>query len=638
MIPRKQPGKSLLVSALALACMLCIPCGAQAAAAVDSPTTAPRVLLVSSILDGADVLAAAARDDVLVVKYKTRRATLDSLVRRVEKVLNGRQCASIAIAAHDFGSAKFYLTGSETISLASTVSSPSQQDFWWRMGAFLEEGGRIDLLSCGLASNDQGAILVAALEECSGVNFAASNDKTGNPATGGNWVLETDGIDVADLYFDPLCLPLYQASLSTSVHKVAGEDAGGTYDGKASDRFGFDVAISGDYAVVGAPMVDDNTVAEGETLDQDWGQAYVFERDQGGSDNWGFVKSLRPVGPSGKELRYDDEFGRSVGIDGTVIVVGCARWWGNDGAVFIYYKDEGGVDNWGLKAEKYNPATGDEELGWDVAISGNYIVAGAKYDDYTNKYGGAYIYEKDHGGADTWGTRATLTASSQSWNDAFGTSVDIDGTTAVCGVPSRGVVEGESPNNGSGAAYVYEKDSGGADTWGEVTVLAPGDLVAGDLFGSVVAIDGDQIVVGVPKQNSWTGSVYVFGRNTGGAENWGQDYKKTATDAESQDQFGTSVAIDGTRAFVGAPGWDITGTNAEGAVYGFDTSTWTQMETRTAVDAATYNYFGTSADIQGTDAIFGATGATVSAESSTGAAYIYNATVLPVELGLFAVE
>ncbi len=637
MILKKKPGKSLLVSALVLACMVCIPWCAQAAGAIDSTAAAPRVLLVSSILDDAEVLAAAAKDGVLVVKYNTRKATLDSLVRRVDKALNGRECASIGIAAHDFGSAKFYLTASETISLASTVASLSQQDFWWRMGAFLEEGGRIDLLACGLASNDTGALLVAALEEFACVNFAASSDKTGNPATGGNWVLETDGIDVADIYFAPERLSLYQGSLSTSVHKIVGGDAGGTYNGLANDNFGYDVAISGDYAVVGAPMVDDNSVPEGESLDQDWGQAYLFKRDQGGSNNWGYVKSLRPATVSDpQQLKGDDEFGRTVAIDGSVIVVGTSRWKGNNGAIFIYYEDEGGAGTWGLKKQIFH-STSNEQFAWDVAISGDYIIVGALDYGFGDRYGAAYIYEKDHGGADTWGQRKKLLApSGATVRDKLGTCVDIDGTTAVCTAPGRG--SDEYSSNGIGVAFVFEKDSGGADTWGSTAELAEGELVQGDRFGDSVAIDGDLVMVGSPAQNSYAGSVYIYGRDTGGADNWGRDDKKTASDGEGNDRFGSSVAIDGTRAFVGAMYYDVTGTNQEGAVYGFDTTTWTEMEIITAADAATGDYFGTAIDVLGTDAIFGAKSADVSAENGTGAAYVYNATVLPVELGIFAVE
>ncbi len=58
-------------------------------------------------------------------------------------------------------------------------------------------------------------------------------------------------------------------------------------DAEADDYFGRCVAISGDIAVVGAYGED----AGGS----DSGSAYVFERNQGGADNWGQVKKLTAV-------------------------------------------------------------------------------------------------------------------------------------------------------------------------------------------------------------------------------------------------------------------------------------------------------------------------------------------------------
>jgi len=37
------------------------------------------------------------------------------------------------------------------------------------------------------------------LEAESGINLAASTDLTGNKASGGNWLMETDGVNVKDM-------------------------------------------------------------------------------------------------------------------------------------------------------------------------------------------------------------------------------------------------------------------------------------------------------------------------------------------------------------------------------------------------------------------------------------------------------
>ena len=49
--------------------------------------------------------------------------------------------------------------------------------------------------------------------------------------------------------------------------------------GAAFDGFGYSVSISGNTAIVGAYLDDDN----GESS----GSAYIFEKDLGGMDNWG---------------------------------------------------------------------------------------------------------------------------------------------------------------------------------------------------------------------------------------------------------------------------------------------------------------------------------------------------------------
>ncbi len=165
------------------------------------PAGSVRVLLVSSTIRDADVLASAAAEGVLVVRYEARETTLESLLDQVKEALNGRKAESIGIAAHDYGEAKFYLCGSETISLGSTLSSGSQRAFWKGLSAVLESDGRIDILACKLASTTNGLMLISSLEDAAGVNFAASTNNTGNVTAGGDWILETDNIDVEALYF-----------------------------------------------------------------------------------------------------------------------------------------------------------------------------------------------------------------------------------------------------------------------------------------------------------------------------------------------------------------------------------------------------------------------------------------------------
>ncbi|CAK8993135.1 Putative E3 ubiquitin-protein ligase HERC4 [Durusdinium trenchii] len=66
---------------------------------------------------------------------------------------------------------------------------------------FLTADARVDILACECVAGPTGMKVFQELEKESGINLAASTDMTGNPAAGGNWLLETDGVDVKDTYF-----------------------------------------------------------------------------------------------------------------------------------------------------------------------------------------------------------------------------------------------------------------------------------------------------------------------------------------------------------------------------------------------------------------------------------------------------
>ncbi len=103
------------------------------------------------------------------------------------------------------------------------------------------------------------------------------------------------------------------------------------------------------------------------------------------------------------------------------------------------------------------------------------------------------------------------------------------------------------------------------------TKITASDAAEFDQFGHSVAISGDTAIVGAllnddAGENS--GLVYIFDRNQGGADNWGQVLKLTASDAAAGDQFGFSVAISGDTAIVGALLNDDAGSQS-GSVYIF---------------------------------------------------------------------
>ncbi len=204
--------------------------------------------------------------------------------------------------------------------------------------------------------------------------------------------------------------------------------------------------------------------------------------------------------------------------------------------------------------------------------------------------------------------QAKLTASNGLDEDEFGTSVAIDGDTAVVGS-----FDDDGADVGVGSAYVYTRSG---TTWSEQQQLKAGDGQALDFFGTSVAIDGDTLVVGADLHQHGAvigGSAYVFTRS---GTAWSEQAELIAptVDDEDWDAFGFSVAISGNTAVVGAPANvvnDVTGNPeqaANGAAYVFTRSgtTWSLQQKLTASDGAIYDFFGSAVSIEGDTIVVGA--------------------------------
>ncbi len=179
-----------------------------------------------------------------------------------------------------------------------------------------------------------------------------------------------------------------------------------------------------------------------------------------------------------------------------------------------------------------------------------------------------------------------LLASNAAASDCFGWSVAVSGSTAIVGASFLFTPLAET-------AYIFERDEGGADNWGEVKILTASDAAASDRFGWGMAVSGDIAVVGAFGEDGGgaeAGAAYVFQRDQGGADQWGQVAKPTASDAAAGDKFGFSVALDGVTAVVGTLGEDNAGGNNAGAAYVFQVP----RPTLTLVKTVTNNNGGTA--------------------------------------------
>jgi FG-GAP repeat protein len=211
-------------------------------------------------------------------------------------------------------------------------------------------------------------------------------------------------------------------------------------------------------------------------------------------------------------------------------------------------------------------------------------------------------------------TQVKLTASDGTAGDHFGVGVAISGDTMLAGAPKES--NGAIP--AAGAGYVYSRSG---STWTQQAKLLASDAAPGAMLGFSAALSGDTAVLGAFYDTVGTkvaaGSAYVFTRSRGV---WTQQARLTASDGAATDNFGFSVAVDGDTVVVGATGGDAN--IRAGAAYVFTRTggSWTQQAKLTASDAAD-GYFGVSVAVSRDTALVGSVNNDVGGNEDQGAVY-----------------
>ncbi|MCZ6837360.1 MAG: hypothetical protein O7G85_16415 [Planctomycetota bacterium] len=303
--------------------------------------------------------------------------------------------------------------------------------------------------------------------------------------------------------------------------------------------FGYGVAIDGDVAVVGAPSIIPDGDGDG------FGAAYIFVRDPG-TGLWSYDEKLIPFGGVSQ-----GEFGHSVLIQGDHIFISSPRAGdrGPDaGVVYVFIKDLYLGGTWGLH-KKVLPDFGNvgARYGVSIDVDGNTLIVGS---NNGGSNATASIHDRNQGGLNNWGLVSKVTASDAESFENYGFAVSVHGTTAAVGASfGDGVVDG------SGSAYIYERDHGGASNWGEIAKIIADDGLASDYFGISIVVDTDMVVVGAYLNDTpfaSAGSVYLFSRHEGGADNWGLVRNLVTCENKAGSRFGSSVAMDGGSVVVGS--------------------------------------------------------------------------------------
>lgn len=366
---------------------------------------------------------------------------------------------------------------------------------------------------------------------------------------------------------------------------------------QSGDQFGYSIAMDGDTLVVGTPRESSNaTGVHGNQQDNTAvrsGAVYVFVRGTDGQ--WSQQAYLKA-----SNTDPDDAFGSSVAISGDTIVVGAPGESGNGtqtnnalndcGAAYVFERDSSGTWSQQDFLKHTNIDVGDR-FGESVAISGDTIVVGAPFEDSASTSingnqnqdtkmdsGAAYVFVRE---GSSWMQRAYIKASNSEEQDHFGMRVAISANTIAVSAPdedsSASGVQGNQQDNSavnSGSVYIYRSMN---TSWEQRAYIKASNTEQVDNFGASLALHGDTLVVGAPKESSNatgvngnqnsnaasdSGAAYVFVENAG---TWSQQAYLKASNTGAEDRFGRSVAIHGNAILVGAHEEDSNATGFLGA-------------------------------------------------------------------------
>jgi hypothetical protein len=288
----------------------------------------------------------------------------------------------------------------------------------------------------------------------------------------------------------------------------------------------------------------------------------------------------------------------------------------SQGVVYVLRKANG---KWSqVQTLVASDAAAGDQFGAAIAFHGSLAIIAAPFARVNGRtwQGAAYLFALTGG---TWVERQKLVSASGVPFDTFGTAVAFNASTAFIGAGGANNAGNIIPRK----VYTFAAPTTRNGPWIEGPVLTPPD--ASDVnssFGSSIAASADVALIGARGStigaNIGQGRVYAYERSHGV---WTPVQKLVASDGAARDNFGVSLAIDGTTAMIGAPGAIIDGQPSVGAVYCWQRShgAWTQSSKLIAEDGAAINLFGASVSLSGNTMLAGAYGA----NSYRGAAYLF---------------
>ncbi len=302
--------------------------------------------------------------------------------------------------------------------------------------------------------------------------------------------------------------------------------------GPAGTRFGHSLAMNSNWLVAGAPFYD---ATPSNTSTSNHGAIMLSKTVNGNYVN-NFNITLTAQTPT-----HNDQFGESIDIDGTWLVVGANQTAGGKGYIEIWSQNSANT-TWN-RIQKIQPSSlvNGANFGYSVAIKGNFIVVGAPG---VNKI---FLFKNNNS---VWSQVAEYTPNISTWGSTtqFGWDVDITDGNLIVGDPSAMKAAIFSINNTTGALTLTH------------TLLHPTSVFSG-YFGESVAIQYNRALVGAyrsfhpynpptnpPPAGPYKGNVFFF---TDGYVYKGRMNTPTVSGVATEG-LGGSVAIDSDNVLAGA--------------------------------------------------------------------------------------
>jgi len=346
------------------------------------------------------------------------------------------------------------------------------------------------------------------------------------------------------------------------------------------------------------------------------------------------IRRGEPTHIKASNASFLHRFGQAMAIDGNTLVVGApgersaaSGINGNQldnslqtaGAVYVFERING---VWSQQAyiKPLDPMNYGG-FGGAVALEGDTLAVGASPR--------VYLFTRTAG---VWSQAQVLQPEFQQVQTGYGLALSLSGDSLAVGAPSDsssavgiGSYEDSVVGSNSGAVFIYTRSGG---VWSKQVFIKAANRGVYDSFGTSVALDGETLVVGSPREDGSatgvngvdddaltnSGAVYVFERS---GVTWTQVAYLKSSHGDVNDGFGAVVDLDADTLVVGAPQEDGDGVGLvgdpnddtlsdSGAVYAYARGTWAQTAYIKASNPAAEDHFGSALDLYGDRLVIGA--------------------------------